>query len=152
MAEYKWSGPTRDDGVTKGNMFIPAAMGNKDWRAFLEWEAEGNVPDPWRTRDELEAAALAALLEAYRAEVDKYTGFIPQKKAAKVSKALRKEAKGTANAADLKILDDNDLEDSWLDDMESRMEVDELWIEQTATDEELLSYDPSLIDWPYYPI
>lgn len=57
MKEYKWNGPNRENGVKKDNMFIPCAQGNRHWREFLEWEAEGNTPDPWKTPEELTVIA-----------------------------------------------------------------------------------------------
>ena len=153
MAKYRWEGPTREDGVVlDSSLSIPNAVGNRHWNAFLVWEAEGNTPDVWKDRAELEVYALGLLMEAYNAELVEYDTEPQTKKATKLAKALRKEQKGTADASDLKILDDNDLVDNWMDAMEVRMEQDEQWIEQTATDQELTDYDPSGIVWPVYPV
>lgn len=152
MAEYKWIGPVREDGVKKGNMSIPAAEGNRHWKEFLEWEAQGGVADPFANRSEMEATALGQLMGEYNQELVKYDTMPASAKATRINKALRKESKGLADAADLKVLDDNDLVDTWLDQMEVRMEQDETWIEQTATDQELIDYDPTTIVWPVYPL
>jgi len=41
-------GVKRSDGA-----FIPESMGNRDWRKYQEWLAEGNTPDPQYTEQEL---------------------------------------------------------------------------------------------------
>jgi len=68
----------------------------------------------------------------------------------KLTKSLRKESKGLADAKDIQRLDDNDLLDSWYDDMESIAETEgEQWIEDPLrTVEELKAFDPSDINWP----
>jgi hypothetical protein len=55
MAKYKVKG----DGVydTARERQIPNMPGNKDWRAYKEWLAAGNTPDPEFTQAELDQQA-----------------------------------------------------------------------------------------------
>jgi hypothetical protein len=64
---------------------------------------------------------------------------------AKINKALRKEAKGNAGLEDVKLLDNNDTIDDWLDAIESDAEGQgETWIEDPLrTIEELEAFDPA---------
>ena len=75
------------------------------------------------------------------------------KRGAKLGKAQRAEAKGTATPEQIQILDDNDALDTWLDDMETAAEGGVTWCEdQLRTIEELKAYDPEVdIVWPPYP-
>jgi hypothetical protein len=51
MAKYKISG----DGIkdTETGAYIPNAGGNRHWQEYLEWVADGNVPDDEFTEQEL---------------------------------------------------------------------------------------------------
>lgn len=58
---------------TTDNVFIPSDSDNKDYAAFLKWQAQGNTPDPIivleKTRDEIDrdAARVYDKLVALRA-------------------------------------------------------------------------------------
>ena len=62
MAEYTLS----KNGVTRINGDnIPNSMDNRDWQAFLAWQAQGNTPDPLNpdpppSKDQLDNAAARA--------------------------------------------------------------------------------------------
>lgn len=57
MAKYKLT----DSGVkdTETGACIPNASGNRHWREYQKWVAEGNTPDPIYTDDEIKANQLA---------------------------------------------------------------------------------------------
>lgn len=75
------------------------------------------------------------------------------KKAGKLAKAIRKEFKGTADADDLKLLEDNDIIDGWYDAMDLKRDEEEQWLEDPSrTDSEILNYDPLNVVWPTYPL
>ena len=62
---------TREDGSV---LSIPNAEGNRHWREYQEWVAEGNTPAPQFTPEELAAKQLAedkALAEKEKMEADK---------------------------------------------------------------------------------
>jgi hypothetical protein len=41
-------------GIVKGNLFIPMNEDNKDYQEYLEWLADGGVPEPADTPEEAE--------------------------------------------------------------------------------------------------
>jgi hypothetical protein len=48
---------------------IPASEGNRDWRQYLEWVAEGNTPDPMYTPEEEAENAVIAEVNEIRGEL-----------------------------------------------------------------------------------
>lgn len=61
---------TQDDGSV---LSIPNSEGNRHWRAYQEWLAEGNTPEPQFTQAELDKQAqdkINAEARAYLAETD----------------------------------------------------------------------------------
>ena len=61
---------TREDGSV---LSIPNAEGNRHWREYQEWLAEGNTPEPQYTQAELDKMAqdkINAEARAYLAETD----------------------------------------------------------------------------------
>lgn len=42
---------------------IPNDPRNRDWRRYQKWLTEGNVPDPWKTKEELEEEEHDALIQ-----------------------------------------------------------------------------------------
>jgi hypothetical protein len=44
-------------------------MGNRDWRQYQEWLAEGNTPEPQFTESEIAAKALAEEVGTIKAEL-----------------------------------------------------------------------------------
>lgn len=65
MAKYK----TINDGVkdTETGACIPCASGNRHWREYLAWVAEGNTPDPEFTAEELAAKIVQGEIEVLEA-------------------------------------------------------------------------------------
>lgn len=104
-------------------------------------------------REEAEANALSRLAECYESKKAD-GGFEYPEKPTKISKALRKETKGTATPDDIKMLDDNDIIDDWYDTLETEMEAGEAWIEDPIrTTVELNAFDPYInIDWTAPPV
>jgi len=108
MADYKYVGPTVEDGVFKyeGNLSIPNAQGNRHWKEYERYVAEGGLTDPWKTQAELdemaaEEARLAAieerlaLLEAEQ-EVDKIHDYTP----AQIRNYIDNQIDGAATSGD----------------------------------------------------
>jgi len=77
------------------------------------------------------------------------------KRIRKINKALRKEVKGNANAADRKMLDDNDAIDDWHTDIDRDALGNKgvRWIEKNnRTFEELVAYNPETdVTWTPFP-
>ena len=95
-------------------------------------------------------------LWAYHDELIEFnTGATATEKTTRLTKSLRKEADGNANAGDIERLDTNDTLDSWYDDIERDAEDQgEAYIEDPArTKEELDSFDPETdVTWTPYPL
>ena len=104
-------------------------------------------------RDQAEVNALARLATCYNQKITD-GGFEFNGKDTKLTKALRKETKGNANAKDEKLLDDNDEVDDWYDQLELDMEGGETWLEDPArTTVELDEFDACLdITWTAPPV
>ncbi len=128
------------------------------WPEYQKWLSLGNTADPYKTKNNYVDDALAILWMHHNHIIASYgiSDSLKQRKAsAKLNRALRKEAQGSADADDIQLLDDNDLLDTWLDDMESVAEDQgESWIEDPVrTENELKDFDPTVqITWPIYPL
>lgn len=75
MAKYKLAGERLEEsGVIRiaDGAAIPADESNRDWRAFLEWQNEGNTPDPQFTPEEMVTQQRQELLLFKQQEM---TGF-----------------------------------------------------------------------------
>lgn len=126
------------------------------WQGLQDYIIGGGIVDPWKTRDEMEKTALVLLWSHHNQIIESNDQSPKGKKDTRLTKALRKESKGQANQKDLDLLNNNDILDSWFDDMETAAEgtsYGEQWIEDPArTDQELIDYDPLLVPWPAYPL
>jgi len=73
MADYKYAGPTVEDGVFKyeGSLSIPNSQGNRHWKEYEKYIDEGGLTDPWKTPEELqEMADLEDRVAAIEAEIE----------------------------------------------------------------------------------
>jgi len=129
------------------------------WGQLQEYIDGGGIVEPCMTSDEYEKTALG-VLEDYLAQLvsgktDKKILKAITKFEKKTTKALRKETKGTANAKDIQLLDDNDIIDDWYDDCgKDAEEQGATWIQDPArTDDELYNFDPATqVVWTPFPL
>ncbi len=152
---YKFNNHEGTEVIKNGISFI--SEGGQGWEEYQQWVTDGGITAPYKNGEELEQEALEELWAYHNNIITSHGESIPAnqtRKATKLNKALRKEAKGNANNNDIKLLDDNDTLDDWYDEMERAAEDDgESWIEDPVrTDQELIDFDPAVqVDWPVYP-
>lgn len=60
------NGVLRSDGAC-----IPNSMGNRDWRRYQEWLADGNTPEPQYTEEELQAKLRGEEVAGLKADLQK---------------------------------------------------------------------------------
>jgi hypothetical protein len=156
MADYKHAGKDIEDGVIKYSDNSQISFnGDRNWTEYLDYVAEGGGTDPFKTFDEWVEDAISRLWSYHDSLVSVHPEIIDPKASNRLTKSFRKELKGQATTKDKKRLDDNDLIDSWLDDMEVAAEEDgEQWIEDPArTEQELIDFNPAVqVSWPDFPI
>lgn len=74
MAKYKLAG----DGVkdTETGACIPNSPGNRHWKAYQEWLAAGNTPDPEFTQKELDDQAVKDEIQTLRQSIRKSDAWL----------------------------------------------------------------------------
>ena len=69
---------------------IPNNPQNKDWQKYQKWLSEGNIPDPWKTKEELEKEKYNILIQ--QAIQEEETKIIKQRRLNIIAK-LKKQGK-----------------------------------------------------------
>ena len=158
MSDFKWNNQEETKCLKKSTSQYFTSK-SPIWQEMLELVEGGGQVDPWKTFDEWIADALSRLFakhDSIIAENGLSDISKTKKEQTKYNGALRRETKGQASVDDIILLDNEDIIDSWFDNMESTVEgsdYGEQWIEDpTRTEQELIDYDPSVITWPIYPL
>lgn len=153
MTDYKWLNREHTQVLRYPNACI--VEGGTGWDGFQVYLADGGIVDPWKTRDELEQDALNKLWAHHDSLIDaetinKMKSKNPNRHNGKLHAAIHRKAIGQNSPSDDNLIAANDILDSWFDAMERIAEDEgETWIEEpTRTDQELINFDPAVLNWP----
>lgn len=155
MADYKYINASQTGVIKYSEPNVSLSMGSLGWEAFLEYKNQGGEVDSWRTKDELQQDALSSLW-AYHDQliaentIQKFKSKSHDRHNGKLHAAIHRKAMGQNSSQDDALINANDTLDHWFDALERVAEDQgETWIEDPLrTDQELIDFDPSVLEWP----